>query len=500
MFPFFSSLFGFSPSNAQTSTWEEMAMRQREEELFCSIKANVQLSEEELEKIKHLIHHPLFNVNRLYHTENITETLLHRAIRTEQFRVAACLEDAGADLSLQDSQGHTPKGLLDIVSNTNPILNVKRKDYISHLPPELLLSIFNLLPLESLDNASAVSPLFNRIIQDILMTYLYPHYQDLMRDYIQRLRVDNRDEFQVNQEATHYLNQIIKEAPYTIHSKYLRLIFQEEYQNWQRIKVSSQCSAEYIYGKIMGGKGGKGVDTAIIVLDFTLRNTLFKGSTLRQYMRPDTGEVRFHRLGTFRAVTSLNFTFKRNIILLVLNLPELWNQFIEECRQDANINCTLAQIIVTDTKTVLLDEEVALTFLRHVEFRKFLLADSVDSLEWLFYIFEKSIKYELYFDSVGLGQKPITYELVGASRLSSALFILNDETYSENFRKGLQEDQARLKSILRRLHAIRFDLVEASHRGDAEAKANAESISEKLKPLVASKMRRTLLSPRPPHL
>jgi hypothetical protein len=356
------------------------------------------------------------------------------------------------------------------------------------------------LPLESLDNASAVSPLFNKVIQDILMTYLHSYYQDLMRAYIERLRTDNRDAFQVDQKATHYLTQIIKEAPYTIRSRYLGLTFQEEHQEWQRVKDSSQCSAEYIYSKIMGGKGGKGVDAAIIILDFTLRNTLFKGSTLRQYMRPDSGELRFLRLGMFKEVISLNFTFKRNIILLVLNLPELWNQFIEECRQDENINCTLAQIVVADTKTVVLDEEVALTFLRHAEFRKFLLADSVDSLEWLFYIFEKSIKYELYYDAVGLGQKPITYELVGASRLSSALFILNDETYSENFRKGLQEDQGRLNKILNQLQDIRFDRVGACHRGDAEAKANAKSISEQLKPLVASKMRKTLLSPRPPHL
>jgi hypothetical protein len=502
MFPFFSSLFGFVPTNEYTISWEAMAMRQREEELFYAIKTDVQWSEEELEKIKHLIHHPLFNVNRLYHTENIMETLLHCAIKTKQFELAVCLVEKDADLTLQDTQGHTPlQRLSKVKSDITPALNalkdaLKREDYISHLPTELLINIFDRLSLESLSNVSKVSPRFNKVIQGwrFWMKYLHLHYQDLMKVYIKRLQEDNQDEFQVEQKVGRYLRKVIKEAPYTIQAKYLGLIFQEEYQKWQRVKDSSQCSADYIYGKIMWGKRGKGVDSAIIVLDLTLRNTLFKGSTLRQYMRPELGELHnFHRLGLLGAIISENFTFKRNIILLVLNLPELWNQFIEECRQDVNINCTLAQIVVAETKTVILDEEMALTFLRHAKFRKFLLADSVDSLEWLLYIFEKSIQYELYYDFVGLKQKPITYELVGASRLSSALFILNDKDYREKLEKGLREDQRRLASILRRLQDIRFDDVEAAHRGDAGAEENAKLILEKLRPLIAPEISSTLM-------
>jgi hypothetical protein len=429
MFSFFSSFFGFTSSNEHTTSWEAMAIHYLEEELFYSIKANVQLSEEKLEKIKYFIQHPLFNVNRLYHTENITETLLHCAIRAKQFELALCLVEKGADLTLQDTQGHTPlQRLLDVKSDITPALNtlkdvLKGEDYISHLPRELLINIFEQLPLESLDNASKVSRQFNNIIQGwrFWMKYLHPHYQDLMRDYIKRLRKDNRDEVQVEQKTGRYLRKVIKEAPYTVKSAYFEFLFKKE---------------------------------AIERSFFKRRNN-----------------VRF--------------------ILILLNEPELWNRFIGICSQLAPDDCTVAEIVVAGAKSHTVNEEVALTCLRHTEFRKFVLEDNTRNLKWLLDIFQSSIEYKLY-DGISK-EKPITYELVGASRLSTALFILDDKDYREKLEKSLREDQRRLASILRRLQDIRFDDVEAAHRGDAGAEENAKLILEKLRPLIAPEISSTLM-------
>jgi hypothetical protein len=74
---------------------------------------------------------------------------------------------------------------------------------------------------------------------------------------------------------------------------------------------------------------------------------------------------------------------------------------------------------------------------------------------------------------------------VGASRLSSALFILKDNDYREKLEKGLREDQGRLEIILRRLHFIMSDRVDPPHRGDAEAQENAKLILKDLKALIA---------------
>jgi hypothetical protein len=423
-FLFFSSPFGFASSNEHTTSWEAMTMRKCEEELFYLIKANIQWSEKKLEKIKHLIHHPLFNVNRVYHTENITETLLHCAIRAKQFKLALCLVEKGADLTLQDTQGHTPlQRLLDVKSDITPALNalkdvLKREDYISHLPTELLINIFDRLPLESLENASKVSRRFNNIIQDILMTYLYSNYQDLMRDYIKRLRKDNRDEVQVEQKTGRYLRKVIKEAPYTVKLAYFEFLFQKKYIEW-----GWHC-------------------------------TLF-----------------------------------RERLLFALNEPELWNRFIEICSQLATDERTVAGIVLDSTSHI--DEEVALTCLRHTEFRKFVLEDNTESTEWLLDIFQDSIEYELY--DADSQKKPITYELVGASRLSAALFILDDKDYREKLEKGLREDQGELEIILRRLHFIMSDHVDPPHRGEAEAQKNAKSISEQLEPLIVPEISRTLM-------
>jgi hypothetical protein len=432
MLPFFSSLFGFASSNEHTTSWEAMAIRYLEEELFHAIKTDVQWSEEELEKIKYFIQHPLFNVNRLYHTENITETLLHCAIRAKQFELALCLVEKGADLTLQDTQGHTPlQRLLDVKSDITPALNalkdaLKREDYISHLPTELLINIFDRLPLESLWNARKVSRRFNNIIQGILMTSLHPNYQDLMRGYIERLRTDNRDDFQVAQKVTHYLTQIIKEKPYTVRAAYFKVIFHKE-------SFHKEC-IEWCF--------------------FKRRNYI-------------------------------------GFILILLNEPKFWNRLIEICSRLATDDRTVAGIVVAGVKSHTANEEVALTCLRHTEFRKFLLEDNTESLEWLLDIFQSSIEYKLY-DGISK-EKPITYELVGASRLSTALFIVSDKDYREKLEKGLWEDKDRLKTILRRLQNIKFDLVEAEHRGDEEAKENAKLILDELKPLRTPGMSRTLM-------
>jgi hypothetical protein len=412
MFPFFSSLFGFASSNEHTTSWEAMAIRQREEELFYTIKEEAQLSEEELKKIKHLIHNPLFKVNRLYHTENITETLLHQAIKYKQFKVALCLVEKGADLSLQDTQGHTPLQCLSAVkSDITPALKaaLKRKEYISHLPRELLLNILEQLPLESLDNASKVSRQFNNIIQDwrFWMKYLHPHYQALMGDYIERLRKENRDEVQVEQKASRYLKKVIKEAPYTVRPAYFEFLFKKEYTKWQ-------------------------------------------------------------------------FTTLRHEVLSELNILEPWKQKMLDLRRWTRARTVVELAAVSMWGIV--DEELALTFLRHTEIRKFVLEDNTKSLEWLLDIFLFSIRYKLYGDGK---EKPITYALVGASRLSSALFILKDNDYREKLEKGLREDQGRLEIILRRLHFIMSDRVDPPHRGDAEAQENAKLILKDLKALIA---------------
>jgi hypothetical protein len=426
MFSFVSSLFGFASSNEHTTSWEAMAIHYLEEELFYSIKANVQLSEEKLEKIKYFIQHPLFNVNRLYHTENITETLLHCAIRAKQFKLALCLVEKGADLTLQDTQGHTPLQRLSAVkSDITPALNtlkdvLKGEDYISHLPTELLLNIFGRLPLESLENASKVSRRFNNIIKDILMTYLHSNYQDLMRDYIKRLRKENRDEVQVEQKTGRYLRKVIKEAPYTVKLAYFEFLFQKKYIEW-----GWHC-------------------------------TLF-----------------------------------RERLLFALNEPELWNRFIETCNQLATDERTVAQLVADRLWSV--DEEVALSCLRHTEFRKVVLEDNTESMKWFLNVFQCSTGYELYDGFSKKKPIPITYELVGASRLSTALFILNDKDYREKLEKGLREDQGRLEIILRRLHFIMSDRVDPPHRGDAEAQENAKLILEKLKPLIVPETSRTLI-------
>jgi hypothetical protein len=426
MFSFVSSLFGFASSNEHTTSWEAMAIHYLEEELFYLIKANIQWSEKKLEKIKYFIQHPLFNVNRLYHTENITETLLHCAIRAKQFELALCLVEKGADLTLQDTQGHTPLQRLSAVkSDITPALNtlkdvLKGEDYISHLPTELLLNIFGRLPLESLENASKVSRRFNNIIKDILMTYLHSNYQDLMRDYIKRLRKENRDEVQVEQKTGRYLRKVIKEAPYTVKLAYFEFLFQKKYIEW-----GWHC-------------------------------TLF-----------------------------------RERLLFALNEPELWNRFIETCSQLATDERTVAQLVADRLWSV--DEEVALSCLRHTEFRKVVLEDNTESMEWFLNVFQCSTGYELYDGFSKKKPIPITYELVGASRLSTALFILNDKDYREKLEKGLREDQGRLEIILRRLQNIKFDLVEAEHRGDEEAKENAKLILDELKPLRTPGMSRTLM-------
>jgi hypothetical protein len=430
MFSFVSSLFGFASSNEHTTSWEAMAIHYLEEELFYSIKANVQLSEEKLEKIKYFIQHPLFNVNRLYHTENITETLLHCAIRAKQFKLALCLVEKGADLTLQDTQGHTPLQRLSAVkSDITPALNtlkdvLKGEDYISHLPTELLLNIFGRLPLESLENARKVSRQFNNIVQDwrFWMKYLYPHYQDLMRDYIDRLRKENREDFQVEQKVSRYLKEVIKEAPYIVRPAYFDLLFQKK-------------------------------------------------------------NIRWH------------FADFRERMLFELNILGFRNKSIKIYSQLATISMGHRVIKFVAARIYIIDEEVALTFLRHAEFRKFLLEDNTESLKCLLDIFLSSVRYKLY-DKYMLcngGKKPITYELVGASRLSTALFIVNDKDYREKLEKGLREDKDRLKTILRRLQDIRFDDVEAAHRGDAGAEENAKLILEKLRPLIAPETSRTLI-------
>jgi ankyrin repeat protein len=140
MLLFFSSFFGFASSNEHPISWEAMAIRQREEELFYSIKADVQWNEKKLEEIKHLIHHPLFNVNRLYHTGNITETLLHRAIKTKQFELALCLLEKGANPELQDKLGNT-------------ILHYYCMHSLSMMETEKAIEIFKQL-LEKIDNST----------------------------------------------------------------------------------------------------------------------------------------------------------------------------------------------------------------------------------------------------------------------------------------------------------------------------------------------------------
>jgi hypothetical protein len=271
------------------------------------------------------------------------------------------------------------------------------------------------LPLESLENASKVSRRFNNIIKDILMTYLHSNYQDLMRDYIKRLRKENRDEVQVEQKASRYLKKVIKEAPYTVRPAYFEFLFKKEYTKWQ-------------------------------------------------------------------------FTTLRHEVLSELNILEPWKQKMLDLRRWTRARTVVELAAVSMWGIV--DEELALTFLRHTEIRKFVLEDNTKSLEWLLDIFLFSIRYKLYGDGK---EKPITYALVGASRLSSALFILKDNDYREKLEKGLREDQRRLASILRRLQDIRFDDVEAAHRGDAGAEENAKLILEKLRPLIAPEISSTLM-------
>jgi ankyrin repeat protein len=794
MFPFFSSLFGFVPSNEHTISWEALAMRQREEELFYAIKTDVQWSEEELEKIKHLIHHPLFNVNRLYYTENITETLLHQAIKYKQFKVALCLVEKGADSkllkletevinnfddngqtllhlacikqphltpfllerganpSLQDKLGNTSlhyycmygsfilespkdkeilnqltnkldnfsiafknkegKRALDLLSQKLTELRINNDDLFvaemfrgnkkfvgnnSALPQEwykeksaFIKNFINnsqwsrakrehiqwfletdadltfhhwerRVKLQAdtawcehikskLNNSTGytevllaflvwyggskpefrkevllnrryalfamienkVPPLFISLLlekggkeglrfQDSKGNTILHHIITVLQNHLQMLSHNSRsseeDETDINHnwfwiEYKHICgalelllqarvnpNQQNVEGETPLHQlaamrnvtqnkyfdrcqSYMASILRENGTNLE-LKTKSGKTAIEIAEMIQGRNVVlKSQDNNIIItlkrknyishLPTELLINIFEQLSRKElaklnkvshqfnniihswyfwikYLRPsyqDLMRIYIHNLkdnqddfqvdrkasdylrkmiqkapytvkpAYFEYIfqekhikwTSLN---SRNKDLFTLNQPDLWNRLIEGCKQRVTDDCTLAQIVLATAKIVASDEEIALTYLRHTEFRKFVLEDNPESVEWLLDIFQASIQYKLYDAEK---EKPITYELVGASRLSTALFILNDKDYGKKLAKGLREDKDRLKNIQHQLQNIRFDLVEASHRGDEKAKATAKFISEKLKSLSTPGMSRSFMS------
>jgi ankyrin repeat protein len=393
-----------------------------------------------------------------------------------------------AVLKLQDIDNQELDVIAKLIQDLSIIDTLKGKNYISYLPIELLNNIFSHLPLKVLAKASKTSHQFNNIIQGFhfWIKYLRPHYKTLMEAYIERLRKEYQDEFYANQKATHYLKQIIKEAPYIIRSEYLELIFQETYQSLQRLKYEGKYRTDIRSSSGLWFSNGlpdlilndrSGVNFAIIFSEITL----IEDVTLRKCMQPIIS-LSYHTPEEY-------FIRNRNIVLLILSLPDLWNRFMEECRQESNINRTLTQVVlavakrIVGDKMIVLDEEVALTFLRHVEFRKLLLEDNPDTLQWLLYIFQKSIEYSDY--PARRGGEPITYKLVGASRLSTALFILEDKDYREKLEKGLWATQDKLEALAREL----CNILENSHRSDLKVRTTANSILEKLKHLAQERGR-----------
>jgi hypothetical protein len=421
-----------------------------------------------------------------------------------QSYIASILRENGTQLDLKTNNGKTaieiaesiPAKTITSTRDIDIIDTLKGKNYISYLPTEVLSNIFKRLPLKSLGNASKVSRQFNNIIQDwwFWMKYLHPHYQALMRDYIERLRKENRDEVQVEQKAGRYLRKVIKEAPYIIRVEYLGLIFQKKYQELQRDLQQSKESLLFGIEDRVVMKSWDEIDLTIILSTLNLRNISLKYSV----------SLKYFILSIYMERDSIPFRIlidrdrARTISLLILNLPDLWGGFIEKCEQETDIDHTLTQIVLADVRMVIdaetfaLDEEVALTFLRHAEFRKFLLEDNTESPEWLLRIFQKSIEYSYYS---ARGGEPITYKLVGASRLSTALFILEDKGYREKLEKGLRATQDKLEILTREL----CNILENSHRSDLKVRTTANSILEKLK-LLAPETGRTVMPTTSQHL